>query len=177
MNRKLEKKIVFKGKFQDVLQEDDQLYLMHKLDKICVLPYTLAEGGLLDRIGVIKERDIEKEKDQYSLLNGFINADDGTNLVAANRILFEVIGSNVTKADNWMYLGTLDNISLGSNIRIYAVNLTDVEINTAEEVEETKKALKFDMIPSNKVAGSDDALFLAAYLRLFNYFYVQNLTK
>ena len=73
-------------------------------------------------------------------------------------------------------MGNLNNISGGENI-IYCVDISDVEINNSEEVQESKKAKQFNMINSNKIVGSDDALFLAAYLRLFNYFYVNSLNK
>ena len=116
MNKKLEKKIVMKGMFEDVLKENNHLYLVHKLDKICVLPYTISTDGILDKIGVIKDLDILSEKEVYTLINGYISQDDATNLVAANRLLFEVIGSNVKGADDWMYLGTLSNISIGGNV-------------------------------------------------------------
>lgn len=177
MNKKLEKKIVLTGPFEDVIKENNHLYIVHKLDKICVLPYTISSDGILNQIGVIKSLDVLKEKDVYTLINGYINQDDPTNLVAANRILFEIIGSNIKGADAWMYLGTLSNISIGGNVIIYGVNISDVDINQAEEVEETKKAMKFDMISASKVVASDDALFLASYMRLFNYFYVNSLKE
>ena len=175
MNKKLEKKIVMKGMFEDVLKENNHLYLVHKLDKICVLPYTISADGILDKIGVIKDLDVLIEKEVYTLINGYISQDDATNLVASNRLLFEVIGSNVKGADDWMYLGTLSNISIGGNVIIWAANISDIDINEAADVEETKKALKFEMIPANQVVASDDALFLASYMRLFNYFYVNSL--
>jgi len=175
MDKKLEKKIVMKGMFEDVLKENNHLYLVHKLHKICVLPYTISTDGILDKIGVIKDLDVLSEKEVYTLINGYISQDDATNLVAANRLLFEVIGSNVKGADNWMYLGTLSNISIGGNVIIWGANISDIDINEAADVEETKKALKFEMIPANQVVASDDALFLASYMRLFNYFYVNSL--
>ena len=177
MNKKLEKKIVMKGMFEDVLKENNHLYLVHKLDKICVLPYTISTDGILDKIGVVKDLDILLEKEVYTLINGYISQDDATNLVAANRLLFEVIGSNVKGADDWMYLGTLSNITIGGNVIIWAANISDIDINEAGDVEETKKALKFEMIPANQVVASDDALFLASYMRLFNYFYVNSLKE
>ena len=177
MDKKLEKKIVMMGPFEDVLKENNHLYIVHKLDKICVLPYTISSEGILNQIGVIKDLNVLKEKEVYTLINGYISQDDPTNLVAANRILFEIIGSNIKGAEAWMYLGTLSNISIGGNVIIYAVNISDTDVNQAEEVEETKKALKFEMIPANKVVASDDALFLASYMRLFNYFYVNSLKE
>ena len=177
MDKRLEKKIVMRGPFEDVIKENNHLYLVHKLDKICVLPYTISSDGILDKIGVIKELDILREKETYNLINGYVSRDDKTNLVAANRLLFEVIASNVKGADAWMYLGNLSNISIGGNVIIYAANITNIEINEAEEAEEIKKALKFEMIPANQVVASDDALFLAAYMRVFNYFYVNSISN
>jgi len=171
------KKIVLTGHFEDVISENKHFYIVHKYDKICVLPYTISENGLLQKIGVIKEIDILKEKENYVLINDYINQDDPTNLVAANRLLFEIIGSNVKKADAWMYLGKIDNIVGANGMMIYCVNLTDIDINESEEVEESKKATKFEMVEANKVVVSDDALFLAAYMRVFNYFYVNALKE
>ncbi len=177
MDRALEKKTVLKGPYENVISENDHFYLVHNLDKVCVLPYTISEKGLLNTIGVIKEVDVLKEKENYILINGYINQDDPTNLVAANRLLFEIIGSNITQADSWMYLGQINNTTLGNGVIIWCVNLTDVDIIESEEVEESKEATKFEMIGANKVTVSDDALFLAAYMRLFNYFYVNSLKE
>ncbi len=175
MDKKIEKKIVLKGVYEDIIKDNNHLYVVHKLNRICVLPFTIATNGVIDKIGVIKELNVTEESEVYTLINGNISQDDQTNLVAANRILFEIIGSNVTSADEWIYLGNLKNISLGDNIIIYAVNITDVDINQSKNVEETKEAMKFEMINSNKVVASDDALFLSSYLRLFNHIYVNSL--
>lgn len=178
MNERVqEKKTVLKGKFEDVISQDDHFYIVHKLDKICVLPYTISEKGLLNNIGVIKEVDPLKERENYVLINGYINQDDGTNLVCANRLLFEIIGSNVRDGKEWMYLGQINNTLNSNGIKIYCVNLTDVDINESDIVQESKEASKFEMVEANKVIVSDDALFLAAYMRLFNYFYVSSLKQ
>ena len=177
MDRALEKKTVLKGPYEDVISENNHFHIVHKVDKICVLPYTISEKGLLNQIGVIKEIDVLKEKENYVLINGYVSQDDPTNLVCANRLLFEIIGSNITQADSWMYLGKINNTISSNGIIIYCVNLTDVDIVESEEVEESKEAAKFDMIDANKVIVSDDALFLAGYMRLFNYFYVNSLKE
>lgn len=162
-------KVVLNGPFENVIEKDKHLYIEHKLDTICVIPYTIATNGILDKIGVINDGQL------YKLPMGYVSADDSTDLVAANRILFEIISSNVKGADNWMYLGKLQNIS-GGDITLYAVNIGDVPVKGSSESEDQEQASKFEMIRSNEVVSSDDALFLAAYLRLFNYFYVNSLT-
>ena len=174
MDRKLQKKIVLQGKYEDVIKENDHLYVIHKFDKICVLPYTISSEGIVDQVGVIKELNIEQNKELYTLISGYSNQDDPTTLVGANRLLFEIIGSNVKKADDWMYLGNLSNIAGGSMV-LYSANITDLDINEAAEAELAKQAVKFEMVGANKIVSSDDALFLAAYMRLYNYFYINSL--
>lgn len=161
-------KVVLTGPFENVIEKDKHLYIVHKLDTICVIPYTIATNGILNKIGVINDGQL------YKLPMGYVSADDSTDLVAANRILFEIVGSNVRGADDWMYLGKLENIS-GGAITLYAVNVGDVPVKPSTESEDQEQASKFEMIRSNEVVSSDDALFLAAYLRLFNFFYVNSL--
>jgi hypothetical protein len=176
MDKNLNKKIVHVGKYEDVVAIDDHLFVISKKQRICVVPYTISTQGLLDLIGVTQSKNILTERIDYTLLNGYISEDDGTDLVAANRILYEMIGSNVSKADNWMYLGSLYNkMTSDSEIKLYCVNLTNVTIIEDREVEENKKEKHFKMLESNKVVTTDDSLLLASYLRLLNYFYINSL--
>jgi len=178
MDKKIEKKLILKGSFEDVIKLNDHYFLVDKKDKICVLPYTISSNGLLDRIGVMQDWNFIEEEKVLVLINDYISADDSTDLVAANRVLFEIIGTNVSDADLWMYLGSLyNNMTSNSPIKIYAVDITDVEIKADEEVEEQKERRKFKMLDSSKVIQTDDVLFLAAFMRLWNYFYVSSLQK
>jgi len=174
---KIERKTVLEGAYEDVLEIQHHYYLVSKKHKVTILPYTISSEGLLDKIGVIKDYNYVFEEYDYTLLNGYISQDDGTNLVAANRILYEALKINVTKADDWMYLGGLyNNLTSDSAIDLYCVDLTGKEIIETEEVEEDKNRLKFKMIDSQAVITSDDTLLLASFLRLFNYFYINSLT-
>jgi len=177
-NENVERKIVKEGKFEDVIEIDEHLYLISKKHQVCVLPYTIDTKGLLDKIGVVKDYNFVYEEFDYTLIHGYISQDDGTDLVAANRILFNVIGTNVTNADNWMYLGSLYNaVTSDSAINLYAVDVTNIQIKETEEVEESQDKAKFNFLDSSKVIATDDTLFLSSFLRLFNYFYVQSLRE
>ena len=178
MNENIERKIIAEGNFEDVIEIQDHYYLVSKKHRVTVLPYTIDSKGLLDKIGVIKDYNYVFEEYDYTLINGYINQDDGTNLVAANRVLYEAIGINVTNADDWMYLGGLyNNLTSDSAISLYCVDMTQKEIKETEEVQEDKKKAKFKMIDSAVAITSDDTLLLASYMRLFNYFYVNALNK
>lgn len=178
MEKKINKKLVLEGPFEDIIEIEQHYYLVDKKDKICVLPYTIATNGLLDKIGVIKDWNYIEEEKVLTLLNDYVYDDDETDLVAANRVLFEVLGVNVADADLWLYLGDLfSNMVSDSPIKVYAVDITNIEIKTEETVEEEEKRKMFNLMDTAKVIQTDDILFLAAYLRLFNYFYVKSLNQ
>jgi hypothetical protein len=174
----IKKKVVLSGKFEDIIEVDEHYYLISKKNRVAVMPYSIGSQGLLDKVGVVKDYNVLSEDYDYTLISGYVSQDDGTNLVAANRILFEVLGVNITDADDWMYLGNLYNtLTSDSPISLYCVDLTNKEIKKVEEVEEEKKRAQFKMVDCEFVVTTDDSMFLAAFLRLFEFFYVNNLSN
>jgi len=177
-NDAIERQIVLEGIFEDVIKVKEHYYLISKKRSVAVLPYTIDTRGLLDKVGVVKDYNYIFEDYDYTLIHGFISQDDGTNLVAANRVLYEVVGMNLTNADDWMYLGSLyNNLTSDSPIDLYCVDLSLKQIQETEEVQETMDKLKFKMIDASYVITSDDTLLLAGYFRLFNYFYINSLSN
>jgi hypothetical protein len=166
------------GDHEDIIELNDHYYIVSKKDMICVLPYTISSKGLLDEIGVVKDWNYIEEKETHTLINGYVTTDDTTGLVAANRILYDVIGRNIKDANDWMYLGQLhNNLTSDSPIKVYAVNISNVNIKMEEDVEDKENRKNFIMMSSNEVIQSDDMLFLAGYTRLFNFFYINSLIK
>ena len=176
MDKSPEKKLVKEGKYETVMESEGHFYLVDKRDKICVLPYSIDTKGLLDKIGVMEDWNSTERSKVITILNDYVNIDDDTDLLAANRILFDITGVNVIEADRWMFLGAIySSMASESELQIYAVNITDIGIKDDENVEEEKKAKRFKMLDSSRVLQSDDMTFLASYLRLFEYFYVNSL--
>jgi hypothetical protein len=174
----IEKKLIKSGKFEDVIEIEGHYFLINKKDKICVLPYTISTTGLLDKLGIIEDFNYVKEEKVLTLINDYISTDDKTDLIAANRILFNIIGINISNADLWMYLGSLyNNMTNDSPIKIYCVDITNIEIKSDEEVNEEEQRKNFKMLDSSKVIQSDDILFLGAFQRLLNFFYINSLVN
>jgi hypothetical protein len=172
------KKTVLEGKYEDVIQFKEHYFILDKKDRVCVLPYTLSTNSLLDKIGVIRGWNKLEDEETYMLLNDYISEDDETDLVAANRILFEVTGTNIKEAGLWMYLGNLyNNMTTNSPVKVYAVNITDIEIKTDENVEETEMRKKFKLLDSARAVQTDDVFFLSSFCRLLNFFFVNSLQK
>jgi hypothetical protein len=164
-----ERKIVLESDLEEVYKIGEHYFIVNKKDLVCVLPYTLDEGGLLDKIGVLEVWNSHERRSSLTLLKNYLSEDDGTNLVGANRVFYEVSGINITEASKWMYLGSL-SISTYSDspLRVYAVNISDVDFDDVVMDEENKR--RFKMINAREVAQSDDLLFLGSFTRLFNYF-------
>lgn len=173
---KEETKILLENEFEEVLEDNGHYYLRSKIDQICVLPYTISQDGLLDKIGIIENWNESEKKNIQTLLRGYLSEDDGTNLVGANRILYQISGTNISEASRWMFLGTVFNsLTSESPLRIYAVDVSGIEVKDEKYVMNEEDRKKFRMMGSNQVAQSDDLLFLGAFTRLFNFFYSQSL--
>lgn len=169
-----EPRVVLDGEFEQVIERSNHYYVKSKFDRVCIVPYTVSSDGLLDKLGVVETWNEEERQKSLTLLSGYLNQDDETNLVGANRVLYEVTGKNLTDAAKWMYLGSVYNsLTSDSPIRIYAVNVTDVEMK--EEVQDPELKNNFKLMDSSNVVQSDDLLFLGAFTRLFNFFYTNSL--
>jgi hypothetical protein len=169
------KKTIAQGEYEDVIEIEGHYYLLDKKDRVAVLPYTISSEGLIDQIGVIRDWNYIEEEKVLTLLNGYFNSDDTTDLVAANRVLFEATKINVKGAKDWMYLGALySNLTSDSPIKVYAVDISGLKIQ--EEAEESIEE-KFKLMDASSVIRTDEILFLASFFRLFNIFYVKSLSK
>jgi hypothetical protein len=176
MEEEPKKKLIAQGEYEDVFEIDGHFYLQDKKDKVAVIPYTISSEGLIDKIGVVQDWNYVEEEEVLTLLNNYVSSDDSTDLVAANRVLFETTKINVKSAKDWMYLGAVySNLTSDSPIKLYAVDISNLRIQ--EEAEITPQKKKFKLMNASSVIRTDEILFLAAYFRLFNVFYVKSLSK
>ena len=177
MNKFLQTKILHSNEFEDVVEFNEKFYVVNKKQKLCVIPYTLNKG-LLDKIGVVKYNTAFSSNLQYSLMSGIVNIDDDTDLVAANRILFEHTSTNAVNANIWMYLGKLKtNIIDDLGISLYCVNITGIDISLPNKLDKVSSESNFKLINSNDIISTDDSILLSSYLRLFQFFYINSLNK
>ena len=151
------KKLIIQGEFEDVLEIDGHYYLHDKKDKVAVIPYTISSEGLIDKIGVVQDWNYIEEEEVLTLLNNHVSSDDVTDLVAANRILFETTKINVKSAKDWMYLGAVySNLTSDSPIKLYAVDISNLKIQ--EEAEESVEKKKFRLMNASSVIRTDEII-------------------
>lgn len=172
----IDNKLILSNEYEDIIERDGRFLVRRKMDVVGVIPYTI-KNSLLEKIGVIKFLDKNLSHLEYRLMSGEVNNDDGTNLVTANRILFENVSTNVADAKLWMYLGRIRDGMLDVNgISLYCVNVSAIKLNDSVELNKDKR-IKFELVDSNDIISSDDSVLLASHLRLFQFLYINSLNK
>lgn len=166
---------VLSNDLECVINKNDRYYVISKKQRICVIPYVLS-NGMLDKIGVLKHSVTTSTNLEYTLMDGYVSSDDDVNLVAANRILFEFTGSNSPNANAWMYLGKLkNNVAEDLGTLLYSVNISDLAKSDSLKLNKLSKEVEFNLVDSNAIISTDESILLAAYLRLFQFFYINSL--
>lgn len=171
-------KILFETLKFNVVENTGNTGIEFKKITVGVLPYTIADN-LLSSIGVLHEYNSFREKEfSDTLITGTVDPDDDTLLHTAIRELKEEGGFDCQDVDSWIFLGSF-RVSKSSDeyCHIYAVNVSDIKAEkpTSDGSKQEEKS-KFEMKEINNALLTDEALFLAAYLRLFDFFY-QKISK
>lgn len=169
-------KILFETPRFNIIEKTGKTGIEFKKITVGVLPYTIADN-LLSSVGVLHEYNSFREKEYCdTLITGTVDSEDATLLHTAIRELKEEGGFDCTDVDNWIFLGSF-RISKSSNeyCHVFAADVSGLTKGKAEgdgSVQEEKS--KFAMQGINDALLTDEALFLAAYLRLFDFFYQKN---
>lgn len=168
--------ILYESKYFNVVERQNKVGLLFKKVTIGVLPYTI-DNNILSSVGVLNELNYFREGDYCkTLITGTADADDPTLLHTAIRELHEESGIECLDVDKWIFLGSF-RLSKSSTeyCHVFGVNVTDLEINEPKgDGSEQEKKSKFELTAINDAILTDEAIFLAAYLRLFDFFYQQS---
>lgn len=126
-----------------------------------ILPYNF-DNGMLTRVGVIKmENEVRLDK-FYTLLTSQIQVSDKTITGTAKRLINENMKEE-PENENIVFLGSL-YLDSNSDKQIHVIGV-DVSEN------KLKEDSKIKMIDSGNAILTNESIFLASYLRLFDYFY------
>ena len=167
------KEVLYEAKRFDIVRRDTKVGMEMKKVTVGVIPYVVADG-LLSSVGLLHEyNSFRRGKYCDTIITGTVDADDVDLLHCAIRELEEEGGFVVTDVDQWVFLGGF-RLSKGSNeeIQVFAVNVSDEEQGEAKgDGSKQEELSKLKMTQINDAILTDESLFLASYLRLFDFFY------
>lgn len=175
----LNQKTLYQNKYFDVIEVDGRIGVKAKEMSVAVIPYSVDEAGILEKIGLLYEYiAIRREQYIWTLITGTVEKTDDDLLATAIRELKEEGGIEVPETEiekRCVYLGTIfDSKDSNRETPIFGINVTNLEIKKAEGDGSTQEEKStFEMVPSNELTRTSESLPLSAFLRLFHHFYLK----
>ena len=170
--------IKYNGKYFDVIEKEHSIGIHKKAVKVGVLPYTI-DDGVLTSVGVLTEyNEFRKELYTDTIITGTVDADDKDLIDAAIREFYEEGGIKLEDREGYIFLGSLRTAKNSDEmIHVFAVDVSDIKQAEKPEGDGSVKEKKstFEMKNIGEAILTDESLFLASYLRLFDYFYHSNM--
>jgi hypothetical protein len=171
-------KTIHSDRYFDVVEIDGQVGFKSKLMSVAVMPYTVDERGTVENLGMLIEYNPFREGDYANtLITGTVETEDTDLIETAIRELKEEGGIICPPEDRkrFIYLGNFYPYKDSDRmIPTFAVDVTNLEMTSPEGDGSKKESLsKFRLLPVHEGIATDEALPLAAFLRLFNYFYTR----
>jgi 8-oxo-dGTP pyrophosphatase MutT (NUDIX family) len=167
-------------KYFDVIEVEGMTGLKMNTVGIGILPYTTDEHGMINAVGLLKEYNPFREGDYcHTIITGTVDNKDAALLETAKRELAEEGGYIIGDAEinRWIFLGVffVDKYS-DCQVPTFAVDVTGLKAEEPKTDGSKKERLsQLEFLPTNQIVVTDEALALAAFLRLFNYFYIKTI--
>ncbi len=175
----MDKELLYSTKKFDVVKRDGKAGIEIKKVTVGVLPYVISDG-ILSSVGVLHEyNSFRKGNFCDTVITGTLDPDDTDLLSCAIRELEEEGGFIQNDVDKWIFLGTfkLSKVST-EEISVFGVDVSGLEQGNAKGDGSKKESLSsLRMTQINDAILTDESIFLAAYLRLFDFFYQSNNNK
>lgn len=137
---------------------------------VAVILYSLDAEGLLEKIGIVTEKDDKFPGGIYrSIVTGSIEEDDESMLDRAVAEVFEETGYNAGRNANWKFLGEMYTSKFFSNpLYCYSLDVTSLT-NTPPKGDgsQSEKGIEFEMMKLDQVKRIPDALLQAMFMKLF----------
>lgn len=163
----------------DVIEMEGHERIKMTSMSVAVMPFTVDDQNMLSKIGLLKEYNTLREGDFcHTLITGTIENEDDDLLSTAKRELSEEGGFTTPPDENvrWVYLGNFFPYKDSDRqVPTFAVDVTGLsKTNAAGDGSKKEMLSELIMMPVNEIMVTEEALALAAFLRLFNYFYLKS---
>lgn len=163
----------------DVIQIEGHQKIKMKTMSVAIMPFTVDDVGMILEIGLLKEYNTLRSGDFcHTLITGTIDNEDEDLLSAAKRELIEEGGFTTPPSENerWIYLGNFFPYKDSDRqVPTFAVDVTGLpKLKPDGDGSKKEELSELIMMASNEIMITEEALALAAFLRLFNYFYLKS---
>ena len=155
----------------EIVNKDGFSAIKNKNSGIAILIYTLDENELLDRIGIITEKNPHFPEGSYKgLVMGTIESDDSSLLSRAKKEALEEIGYDISDNNRWDFLGEIYTSKIFTDsIYCYSADVTGLDNKKASTKQD--KNSKFSLVPLNRAQKIPDSILQSCFFKLFTKLY------
>lgn len=158
----------------EIVTKDDIHAVINKNSGVAVLLYTTDESDLLDKIGVVTEKNPHFDSGTYTgIIMGTVEKDDSSLLIRAKQEATEESGYTIPENDKWHFLGEIHTSKLFTgSIYCYAANITGLTPEKPSgDGSKSEKDIQFKLIDINQIQKIPDSVLQACFLKLFTKLY------
>lgn len=173
-------KVLYSDSTFDVVEVMGQRGFKSKTMSVAVMPFTTDENSIVDKIGFLKEFNPFREGDYANtLITGTVESEDDDLIQTVIRELKEEGGIECPQeqVSRIIYLGNFYPYKDSDRmVPTFAIDVTGLTMSDPEGDGSKKEELSsFHLAPVTDAMSTDELLPLAAFLRLFNFFYSKTL--
>ena len=173
---KADQTVVQKTKNKEVVEIDGRLFMRQINPSVIIMPYTVDDKGLPDKIGIIHEiLDQRPGGMSKTLITGTPDNEDSNIFETAVRELEEESGFLVKDLKRWDFLGSLytSKMVISSN-PCFSVNITGlVSGERKTDGSKSEKDSKFELVNVDEALNLDDSLISTLFIKTFKDIFTQ----
>lgn len=158
----------------EIIEKDGFPAIKNENSSVAVLLYTLDEKEIIDKVGVVIEKNPHFHGNSYTgPILGTVEADDRSLLARAKAEALEESGFNVGDHDRWSFLGELYTSKLfPESIYCYAADITGLEPSPPKgDGSKQEEGIRFVLLPLNRAKQIPDSILQTIFFKLFSKFY------
>jgi hypothetical protein len=167
---KVNQKVVQKTKNREIVDIDGHLFIKQINPGVIIMPYTINESGLPQKIGIISEvLDQRPGGMSKTLITGSQDDKDDNIYQTAVRELEEESGFLVEDLKRWKFLGSLYTSKMVINSNpCFAVDITGlVSEEKKTDGSKSEEDTKFELVSVDDALSLDDSLVSTLFIKTF----------
>lgn len=162
----------------EIVNKDGFHAIKNENSTVAVLLYTLDDNDLLDKVGVVIEKNPHFSEGSYTgIILGTVESDDPSLLSRAKAEAREESGYEVSESSRWDFLGEIYTSKLfPQSIYCYCADVTGLKASAPEgDGSDQEKGINFVMLPLNRAQQIPDSILQTCFFKLFSKLYKNQL--
>lgn len=158
----------------DIVSKDGFHAIKTKKSSVAVLLYTLDENELLDKIGIVTEKNPYFTEGSYTgLILGTVENEDPSLLYRAKQEALEEGGYDISEKSRWDFIGELYTSKIfPTSICCYCADITGLKGEKPKgDGSSAEEGIQFNLVSLNKAQKISDSILQTCLFKLFTKLY------